>query len=59
MLMKRFLQGLLGNRLSIKLYLFKKEYIDGFTTKIYSQEGEDIILREFFPNKTDGFYEGI
>lgn len=59
MLMKRFLQGLLGNRLSIKLYLFKKEYIDGFTTKIYSQEGEDIILSEFFPNKTDGFYVDV
>ncbi len=57
--MKRFLQGLLGNRLSIKLYLFKKEYIDGFTTKIYSQEGEDIILSEFFPNKTDGFYVDV
>ncbi len=57
--MKRFLLGLLGNRLSIKLYLFKKEYIDGFTTKIYSQEGEDIILSEFFPNKTDGFYVDV
>ena len=57
--MKRFLQGLLGNRLSIKLYLFKKEYIDGFTTKIYSQEGEDIILSEFFPNKTDGVYVDV
>jgi FkbM family methyltransferase len=39
--------------------LFKKEYIDGFTTKIYSQEGEDIILSEFFPNKTDGFYVDV
>jgi len=57
--MKRFLIGLLGNKLSIKLYLFKKEYIDGFTTKIYSQEGEDIILSEFFPNKTDGFYVDV
>ncbi len=57
--MKEFFKKLLGRNLAYKLYMLKREYIDGFTTKIYSQEGEDIILSEFFPNKTDGFYVDI
>jgi FkbM family methyltransferase len=57
--MKELIKKILGKKLSLKLYMLKREYIDGFTTKIYSQEGEDIILSEFFPNKTDGFYIDI
>lgn len=57
--MKELIKKILGKKLSLKLYMLKKEYIDGFSTKIYSQEGEDIILSEFFPEQTDGFYVDI
>jgi FkbM family methyltransferase len=57
--MKELIKKILGKKVALKLYMLKKEFIDGFTTKIYSQEGEDIILSEFFPNKTDGFYVDV
>lgn len=36
-----------------------REYIFNFSTKIYSQEGEDIILNELLQNKSNGFYVDI
>lgn len=57
--MKELIKKILGKKLALKLYMLKKEFIGGFATKIYSQEGEDIILSEFFPTQTDGFYVDI
>lgn len=57
--MKELIKKILGKKVALKLYMLKKEFIDGFTTKIYSQEGEDIILSEFFPGQTYGFYVDI
>lgn len=57
--MKELIKKILGKKFALKAYMLKKEYIDGFANKIYSQEGEDIILSEFFPNKKDGFFVDI
>lgn len=58
-MIKELIIKILGKRLSRKLYMFKQEYIDGFKTKIYSQEGEDLILKEFLSDIKNGFYVDI
>jgi FkbM family methyltransferase len=35
---------------------FKNNYLYGFSTRSYSQEGEDMILRRIFGSQTSGFY---
>ncbi len=57
--MKDIIIKILGNDLARKLYMLKREYIDGYLNKIYSQEGEDIILSEFFTNRKAGFYVDV
>jgi FkbM family methyltransferase len=49
------------NKLINPITRFKKGYIDGFQVKSYSQDGEDIILREFLQNDKikNGFYIDI
>jgi FkbM family methyltransferase len=39
-------------------YLNNK-YFDGYSKKSYSQEGEDMILRRIFENKSKGFYVDV
>ena len=38
------------------LVLFKKNYLDGWALKSYSQEGEDMVLRRMFEKQKFGFY---
>lgn len=45
---------------AIKLFVnFKKNYLDGYAIKSYSQEGEDMILRRMFGSQTKGFYVDV
>lgn len=59
--MKDFLKKILGEKFIETLSRAKKQYFDGYSIKIYSQDGEDIILKEFFlSNKIEkGFYVDI
>lgn len=44
----------------IKLLVFiKKEYLDGYSLKSYSQEGEDMIIRRIFDKQTTGCYVDV
>lgn len=38
---------------------WKNLYFDGYTTKSYFQEGEDMILRRIFEKRTTGFYVDV
>jgi hypothetical protein len=38
---------------------WKNLIFDGYSTKSYSQEGEDMILRRFFEGKLNGFYVDV
>lgn len=38
---------------------FRYGIFDGYASKSYSQEGEDMILRRIFGQKTDGFYVDV
>ena len=40
----------------VKLRYFKNTYLDGYATKSYSQEGEDLILNMIFEYQQEGFY---
>ena len=45
---------------AIKFFInFKKNYLDGYAIKSYSQEGEDMILRRMFESQTKGFYVDV
>ena len=44
----------------INLYIeFKLTVFDGYASKSYSQEGEDMILRRIFGNQSTGFYVDV
>lgn len=53
------LKKIMGEKLSNKLKKLKRKYLDNYSIKIYSQDGEDIILKEFFSGKEKGFYVDI
>lgn len=55
-MIKELLIKLIGIEKARKLYFFKNDIFGGYTTKIYSQEGEDLILNEIFENRRKGFY---
>lgn len=42
-----------------KLSKLKNEFFDGYSTKSYSQEGEDMVLKSFFGNKLKGFHVDV
>jgi FkbM family methyltransferase len=42
-----------------KISKYRKEYLDGYAKKSYSQEGEDMILRRIFEKKEKGFYVDV
>jgi FkbM family methyltransferase len=44
------------NNLVLMLKYIKYNLCDGYATKSYSQEGEDIILKRFFEGNKNGFY---
>lgn len=52
---KNLITKMLGKKLSNKL----KIILDKYTIKIYAQDGEDIILKEYLSGKENGFYVDI
>ncbi len=58
-MIKELLIKILGKRYARQWYMFLKGLTNGFSTRIYSQEGEDLILKEFLSNVQKGFYVDI
>lgn len=58
-MIKELLIKLIGIEKARKLYFLKNDILDGYSKKIYSQEGEDLILSEFLSNVKNGFYVDI
>jgi FkbM family methyltransferase len=55
-LAKNIFKALLGEKVFKKVNFLKNEYVTHYTRKIYSQDGEDIILKEFLKGAKKGFY---
>ena len=56
---RQIIKKILPDNLVKKLGILKWKYIDDYVVKSYSQYGEDIILRNLFVNKDDGFYVDV
>jgi len=54
--LKNTLKAILPNTLIRKLAEINGKYFDGYSAKSYSQEGEDMVLKEFFNGKKNGLY---
>ncbi len=54
--MKNIIKHLLSVSVVEGLVEIKNMYFDGYSTKSYSQEGEDLVLSRFFEGKKKGFY---
>jgi FkbM family methyltransferase len=57
--MKKLIKKLLPVQVIKILRDFKNNYLDGFSLKSYSDEGEDMILNKLFENKEIGFYVDV
>ncbi len=57
--MKNILKKAISNNLKNKLFKLKSILLDVYSTKSYSQEGEDMILQRIFENVRDGFYVDV
>lgn len=58
-MLKNMAKALLPKFVRKKLIHIINNYFDGYATKSYSQEGEDMILRRVFEKKSSGFYVDI
>ncbi len=56
---KAFIKRILPNNIVNCLRGIRDLYLDGYALKSYSQEGEDIILRNIFGNQKAGFYVDV
>lgn len=57
--MKKLLKSLIPPRIRVVIRKFVLNIFDGYATKSYSQEGEDMILRQIFGYSEPGFYVDI
>lgn len=57
--MNKSIKKLLPGKLVDRILSIKNHYLDGYSIKSYSQEGEDMILHKIFANKRLGFYVDI
>lgn len=55
-MLKKIFKMVLPKGVIEKIIDVKNNYFEGYATKSYSQEGEDMILRRLFENQTTGFY---
>jgi len=55
-MLKVILKNILPKSIINVLIDLRNNYLDGYSLKSYSQEGEDMILRRIFENKQNGFY---
>lgn len=58
-LLKKLLKSILPPGFVAKLVEIRNLYFDGYATKSYSQEGEDMILRRLFEGQKSGFYVDV
>ena len=58
-MLKKILKTLLPKLLVKRLIEFRNNYLDGYSLKSYSQEGEDMILRRLFEKQIQGFYVDV
>lgn len=57
--MKKFIKKFLPNQVIEIKSNFINNYLDGFSLKSYSNEGEDMILNKLFGNKEIGFFVDV
>jgi FkbM family methyltransferase len=55
----RQIKKLVPEKFKARFRQLKLDYLDGYSTKSYSQEGEDMILRRIFVNVATGFYVDV
>ena len=55
-MLKKVIKTVLPQAVKDKLRYLKNTYLDGYATKSYSQEGEDLILNRIFEYQQKGFY---
>lgn len=58
-LLKKILKALFSSKSIRRLAEINGHYFDGYATKSYSQEGEDMILKELFGEQKNGFYVDV
>ena len=58
-MLKKLLKSVLPKGVKEKLGYLKNNYFDGYVSKSYSQEGEDMILRRLFESQERGFYVDV
>lgn len=58
-MLKKLLKTILPSIGIEKIINFKNDYLDGYSLKSYSQEGEDMILRRIFESQPTGFYVDV
>ena len=58
-MIRQILKTILPKSIKDIIINFRNNYFDGYSVKSYSQEGEDIILRNLFGNRKDGFYVDV
>lgn len=54
-MLKKIVKAVLPKIVKEKLRYFRNTYLDGYATKSYSQEGEDLILKRIFEYKKRAF----
>ena len=58
-LFKKTIKFIFPQQVINEIIKFKNNYLDGYSLKSYSQEGEDMILRRLFENQATGFYVDV
>ena len=54
----KYYKKILPARVRFLISVLKNNYLDGYSLKSYSQEGEDMILRRLFEHQTTGYLRG-
>lgn len=55
-MLKQIIKKILPLNVISLIMIIRNNYLNGYVTKSYSQEGEDMILQRIFENKSNGFY---
>ena len=58
-MLQQILKKILPKAVKEKIIEFRNNNLDGYATKSYSQEGEDMILKRLFEGQKFGFYVDV
>lgn len=58
-MLKDKIKKLIPQKIRSKIFSLSVNFFDGYSVKLYSLEGEDMILRRIFDDKREGFYVDI